>query len=182
MGGDGRAALDRLGRAVEGLHDVAALTGGTGPEELLSPDPQDQVPAGATGVLDRVAAARRDVMNSLGPGGDSHAAAVLEALGSEMTGARRRLGKLAGSASAGEGLLVLPPPASVIIVTDLTSRDMARRLEQLDVRDDDPGVERVVVQGELDADLFALACLALLADPGARARLAPKLAPSTFPR
>ncbi|MGH9023352.1 MAG: hypothetical protein ACRDV9_09695 [Acidimicrobiia bacterium] len=166
---------------MDDLHDVAALTGGTGAEELLSPDPKDQVPVGATGVLDRVAEARRDVISSLEPGGDSGAAAVLEALESEMAGARRRLGELAGGTPAGEGRLVLAPPAPAVIVTDTTSQDMSRRLKQLDVRNDDPSIERVVVQGEIDADLFALACLALLADPGARARLAPKLSPADIP-
>jgi hypothetical protein len=38
-----------------------------------------------------------------------------------------------------------------------------------------------VIRGQLDADLFALACEALLADSRARSRLAQKLSPEDIP-
>ena len=44
-----------------------------------------------------------------------------------------------------------------------------------------PDIERVTIRGYLDADLFAIACEALLTDPGARSLLARKLSPDDIP-
>jgi hypothetical protein len=170
---DGRAAIARFGETLDALHDAASLTGGSGPPEQVAPDPNDGVATGATFVLDRIAEARRDVVNSAL--GDSGAAAVLRAVVLEIAGARRRIAEMAGAAPDGPGRFSLPAPAKVIVLTDVTEEQLADGVKQLDLRKNDVDLERLVIRGFIDAGLFALASEALLADSGARARLAPKL-------
>jgi hypothetical protein len=177
----GRTAIGRLGQAIDELHEAAALTGGSGAPEQVMPVQDDGVAIGATFVLDRIAEARRDVLNSIQPLGDSGAEAVLKALESEIANARRRIAEMAGAVPDGPGRFALPPTAKVLVLTDLTDEQLAGSLQELNVRKDDPDIKRIVVRGQLDADLFALACEALLADPSARSRLAPKLSPNDIP-
>jgi len=77
--------------------------------------------------------------------------------------------------------MALPAPAPVVILTETMAKDLAERLKQFEGRRYDAGVKRSVIRGHIDADLFALACEALLSDPRARARLAPKLSPNDIP-
>ncbi len=175
----GRAAIGRFGEALDGLHGAASLAGGSGPPDQLTPNPNDGVPAGATIVLDRIAEARRDVVNSALA--DSGAAAVLKAVVSEIASARQRIAEMAGAVPDGSGRFSLPTPAKVIVLTDVTEEQLADGLKQLHLRKDDVGLERLVIGGFIDAGLFALAIEALLADPGARVRLAPKLSPDDIP-
>jgi hypothetical protein len=176
---EGRAAIGRFGETLDLLHDAASLTGGVGPPEQVAPVPEDGVAAGATFVLDRIAEARRDVVNSAL--GDSGAAAVLRAAVLEIASARRRIAEMAGAAPDGQGRFSLPAPAKVIVLTDVTEEQLADGVKQLDLRKNDVGFERLVIRGFIDAGLFALASEALLADPGARARLAPKLSADDIP-
>jgi hypothetical protein len=178
---ESRAAIGRLGGALNGLSEAAAFTGGAGSPEFLETDPHDQVPTGARGPLTRIADARRDLISTIEPGGDSSAEAVLPALEAEIAEARRHIAERAGAVPEGQGRMALPAPAAVVILTDTTAKDLAERLKEFEGRKDDPGVKRFVIRGHLDADLFALACEALLSDPGARARLAPKLTPNDIP-
>jgi hypothetical protein len=175
----GRAAIARFGEALDRLHDAASLTGGSGPPEKVAPDPKDGVATGATLVLDRIAETRRDVVNSAL--GDSGAAAILRAVVLEIASARRRIAELAGAAPDGPGRFALPAPAKVIVLTDVTEEQLADGVKQLDLRKDDVDLERLVLRGFIDAGLFALASEALLVDPGARTRLAPKLSPDDIP-
>ena len=175
----GRAAIARFGEALDGLHDAASVTGGAGPPEQIAPDPNDGVATGATFALDRIAEARRDVVNSAVR--NSGAAAVLRAAVLEIASARRRIAEMAGGAPDGPGRFSLPAPAKVIVLTDVTEEQIADSVKELDLRKDDVDFERLVIRGAIDAGLFALASEALLADPGARARLAPKLSPDDIP-
>ncbi|MGH6832658.1 MAG: hypothetical protein ACRECM_06515, partial [Methyloceanibacter sp.] len=179
LAADGRAAIARFGEALDELHDAASLTGGSGPPEQVAPVADDGVATGATFALDRIAEARRDVLISVL--GDSGPAAVLRAVVLEIASARRRIAELAGAAPDGPGRFSLPPPAKVIVLTDVTEEQIADGVEQLKLRRGDFGFERLVIRGFIDAGLFALASEALLADPGARARLAPKLSPDDIP-
>jgi hypothetical protein len=77
--------------------------------------------------------------------------------------------------------MALPAPAAVLILTNTTREDLTERLEELKGPRKDARIRRIVIQGHIDADLFALASESLLADPGARARLAPKLSPNDIP-
>jgi hypothetical protein len=181
LGQESRAAIDRLGSALDALSDAAALSGGAGSPEFLKPDPHDQVPNGADGPLTRIAEARRDLISTIEPGGDSRAEAVLPALEAEIANARRRIAERAGAVSDGQGRLALPAPAAVLILTDTKAKDLTERLKEFEGRRKDAGLRRFVIAGHIDADLFAIACEALLSDPGARTRLAPKLSPDDIP-
>ena len=77
--------------------------------------------------------------------------------------------------------MALSAPTPVLILTDTTAKDLAERLEEYQGRRTDAGVKRFVIQGHIDADLFALASEALITDPRARARLAPRLSPNDIP-
>lgn len=178
--GEARIAVTRFGETTQSLHQAAALTGGSGEPEQVAPVPEDGVALGATFVLDRIADARRDVMNSIEPLGDSGADAVLRAVLTEIGNTRRRIAEMAGATSVGPGRYLLAP-GKIVVLTDLTAEQVTASVDELDVRNDDPDTKRLVIQKQVDADLFALACQALLADPRARDRLAPKLSPGDIP-
>jgi hypothetical protein len=175
-----RTAIARFGETIQSLHRAAALTGGSGAPEQVAPVAEDGVATGATFILDRIAEARRDVMNSIEPLGDSGAVAVLRAVQSEVANSRRRIAEMAGAIPDGPGRFVLAP-AKILVLTELTAEQVDESVKELDVRNDDPDIKRVVIRGDIDADLFALACEALLADAGARERLAPKRSPDDLP-
>jgi hypothetical protein len=176
---EGRAAIGRFGEILDLLHEAASLTGGVGPPEQVAPVPEDGVATGATFVLERIAEARRDVL--IAALGDSGAAAVLRAAVLEMASARRRIAEMAGAAPDGPGRFSLPPPANLTVLTDVTEEELADALKELDLRKNDFRFEQMVIRGPIDAGLFALASEALLADPRARAGLAPKLSPDDIP-
>ena len=175
----GSAAITRFGESLDALHDVALLNGGSGSPAEVAPDPNDGVATGATFALDRIAEARRDVVNSTLV--DSGAAAVLRAVTLEIASARRRIAELAGATPDGSGRLSLPPPAKVMVLTDVTEEQIADGIKQLRLRKGDFRFERQVIGDYIDAGLFTIASEALLADPDARARLAPKLSPEDVP-
>jgi len=178
---EARGAIDRIGSALDGLPGAAAFIGGGGSPEFLEPDPHDQLPAGAIGPLTRIAEARRDLLTTIEPLGDSNAEAVLPALEVEIAKSRRRIAERAGAVADGEGRLVLPAPAAVLILTDTTAKDLSERLKEFQGRRKNADVKRQVLEGQIDADLYAIACEALFSDPGARARLAPQLSPNDLP-
>ena len=178
---ESRAAIVRFRSTLDALSDAAAFVGGNGAPEFLKPDSHDQLPNGAIGPLEGIAEARRRLISTIEPGGDSSAAAVLPALEAEFDSARRSIAERAGAAPEGQGRMALPAPARVLILTDTTAEGLAEDLKEFEGRRQTPDIRRFVIQGQIDADLFALACEALLSDPGARARLGPKLTPDDVP-
>lgn len=175
-----RIAVDRFGETTQSLHQAAALTGGSGEPEQVAPVPEDGVAIGATFVLDRIADARRDVMNSIEPLGDSGAEAVLRDVLAEIENTRRHIAEMAGGTPDGAGRYVLPP-GKVLVLTDLTAEQLKGSINELDDRKDEPDIKRLVIRRQIDADLFALACEALLADARTRDRYAPRLSREDIP-
>jgi hypothetical protein len=136
----GRAAIGRFGETLELLGEAASLTGGSGPPEQVAPVPKDGVAIGATFVLDRIAEARRDVLISAL--GDSGPAAVLRAAVLEIANARRRIAEMAGATPDGPGRFSLPAPAKVVVLTDVTEKQLADEVEQLDLQKNDVSLEQ----------------------------------------
>jgi hypothetical protein len=163
-------------RAARGLDGIAA--------PLATRPSGDKPPAAAVGPVTDVAEAARAVVQAAEPVGDAGAAALSAAVADAANDVVRHLVTAAGGRAEGSGRMVLGPPAMVAFAID--ARDSApdpsqdgpagrsrTELDEVEAR------ERL--QGDLQGEIVRFVYVALLAHPGTRAALAPRLSPDDLP-
>jgi hypothetical protein len=180
--GDAAPTIRDFAVATEDLRGTAATLG-----EILTSDPpapdrpvEESFPVTVDDVLRGIGRKVRAVMNEVKPVGDSDPDAVLVALAKADAGSRRRLAEAAGGREAPEAVVLGPAP-SIVVDTTLGPQELDRRLAEVRGQRSDARDKRETVGHTIEADFFALACVALLAEPLTRARLAPHLAPADVP-
>jgi hypothetical protein len=173
----------RFATAAEELHAIVAALG-----ETLTSDPpptdrptEESFPVAVDDGLKGIGRAVRAAMNEVKPVGDADPDAFLVALAKADAGTRRRLADAAGGREADPEAIVLGTASSIVVDTTLSPKELDRRLAEVRGQRSDARDKRETVGHAIEADFFALACVALLADPLTRARLAPHLAPADLP-
>lgn len=163
-------------RAARGLDGIASA--------MATRPSGDKPPAAAAGPVTDVAEAARAVVHAAEPGGDAGGAALSAAVAAAANDVVRHLVTVAGGRAERPGRIVLDPPAKVAFAIDAqesapdTSHDgpsgrSRTELGKIEAR------ERL--QGDLKGEIVRFVYVALLAHPGTRAALAPRLSPDDLP-
>lgn len=162
-------------RVAEGLDDVASA--------VATRSGEGELPGSVVGDMTEVGEAARAVLHAAEPDGPAGVAALERALVAAANDVVRHLVTAAGGREGGPGRMVLDPPNPVAFETDA-------KVPPEPSMDPPPGRDRSRLgmveaqerlQEALRGEIEHFVYVALLAHPGTRAALAPRLSPDDLP-
>lgn len=158
-----------------GLHDVAV--------EIGSETTDGPSPPSATATLGRLGTTAARILTTVEPTGNAGTEAVTVAVAEASPGMVRNLVLAAGGRAIGPDRVALAPPGLVAVSVAPLSADQRRSLRERVGSNDQE--RRALAWDQLRSimlrDIEFLSYTALLAEPAAQARLAPRMTPADLP-